>query len=266
MSTTLAERPASGGRRADRDFLPTLARGISVLRAFTDQKERLTLSEVSRIVDLPRATVRRSLLTLGALGYIETDGKYFRVAPRVLTLAQAYLTSSALPRVVQPFLEGLSDRLGESCSASVLHEEEVIYVARSTRKRLASMHRNVGTRLPAWWTSMGRVLLAALPDAELDRRVSELVPEKLTEHTLMDKRALRAVVQQARLDGFAAVDQELEMDLLGMAVPLRDAAGRVVAALNVSSQASRGGRARLVEDFLPALRNVAADLRPLLVG
>jgi len=265
MSATVAERP-KGERRTERDFLPTLERGLSVLRAFTGQAERMTLSDVARIVLLPRATVRRSLLTLAALGYVETDGKYFRVAPRVLTLAHAYLSSSALPRVVQPFLEQLSERIGESCSASVLHEEEVIYVARSTRKRLASMHRNVGTRLPAWCTSMGRVLLGALPDAELERRLAELRPEKLTVHTITDKDALRRLIQQARLDGYSAIDQELEMDLLGIAVPLRDAAGRVVAALNVSAQVSRGGRAQMLPEFLPALRGVADDLRPLLVG
>jgi IclR family pca regulon transcriptional regulator len=269
-NVTLADAPGraapAAARREERDFLPTLARGLAVLRVFSDQKERMTLSEVARLVGLPRATARRCLLTLQALGYVESDGKLFRVAPQVLLLSQAYLSSSALPRVAQQFLDQLSDRLGESCSVSILQGEQVIYVARSQRKRIGSLHRNVGTHLPAWCTSMGRVLLAALGDAELETRLASLRMEKLTVHTVTDPAELRARLVQVRHDGYCLIDQEMEIDLVAVAVPLRDAAGRVLAAINISTQASRVSREQALALFLPALRHVAAEMRPLLVG
>ena len=262
----LIERPPPGTRRADRDFLPTLARGLLVLRAFTQQNERMTLAEVARVVKLPRATVRRCLLTLQALGYVDADGRHFGVSPGVLTLAQAYLSSSALPRVAQPFLERLSDRLGASCSVSILHGDEVVYVARSSRKRLASLHRDVGTHLPAWCTSMGRVLLAELPEAEQENWLATHHLTRLTPHTLTDPAELRARLLETRQQGYSLVDQEMEIDLLSLAVPLRTAAGRVIAALNSSAQASLTTPAHLLAETLPALRATAAELRPLLVG
>ena len=252
-------------RREDRDFLPTLARGLAVLRAFTDQQDRLTLADIARLVSLPRATVRRCLLTFAQLGYVETDGKHFRVSPQVLTLAQAYLSSSALPRVAQPFLERLSDQLGESCSVSVLQGANVIYVARSTRKRVASLHRSVGTHLPTHCTSMGRVLLAALPEDAWAQHLS-LPLEAYTPHTTTDPATLRAALLEVQRDGYSLINQELEIDLLSLAVPLRDRSGRVVAALNVSTQASRTDAAAAGAQFLPALRGIAGEIRPLLVS
>jgi IclR family transcriptional regulator, pca regulon regulatory protein len=248
-----------------RDFAPTLARGLEVLRAFDGDRERMTLADVSKLVDLPRATVRRALLTLTALGYIETDGKLFRTTPKVLVLAQSYLANAALPRVVQPQLEKLSDRLGESCSVSILHNEDVIYVARSARKRLASLHRDVGTHLPAWCTSMGRVLLAALPDHELNVWLAHAKFERLTPHTIVDAQQLRARLIEVRRQGWCLIQQELEFDLISLAVPLANARGRVVAALNTNTQLSRRGLDVVITDFLPALLGVAQELRPLLV-
>ncbi len=262
----LIEKPPVGGRRAERDFLPTLARGLLVLRAFTDQSERMTLADVARVVKLPRATVRRCLLTLQSLGYVESDGRFFRASPGVLTLAQAYLTSSSLPRVAQPFLERLSDALAESCSLSILHGADVIYVARSSRKRLASLHRDVGTHLPAWCTSMGRVLLAELRDCERDAWIAEQEFTALTPRTVTDRKLLRDRLLEVRRQGYCLVDQEMEVDLLSLAVPLRNAAGRVVAALNTSTQASRTPAERMIAEYLPAMRAIAAELRPLLVG
>src|SRR5271170_5055803 len=166
-----------------RDQITALARGLSVIRAFSGQDEQMTLADIAKLVHLPRATVRRCLLTLEALGYVEARGRFFRLAPQALTLAQAYLSSSLLPRVALPFLERMSETLSESCSVSVLHEDQVIYVARSTRKRLASLNRDVGTRLPAYCTSMGRVLLAALSEAELDAFLKRVRPERFTRFT-----------------------------------------------------------------------------------
>src|SRR5215472_5277296 len=170
-------------RARGRDQITALARGLAVIRAFAGQDEQMTLADLAKVVGLPRATVRRCLLTLEALGYVEARGRLFHLAPQVLTLAQAYLSSSLLPRVALPFLERMSEELGESCSVSVLHDDQVIYVARSTRKRLASLHRDVGTRLPAYCTSMGRVLLANLSEGELDRYLKRSKREPLTRFT-----------------------------------------------------------------------------------
>jgi len=249
-----------------RDFVTALARGLSVMRAFTEQDQDLTLADIARRVELSRATVRRSLLTLEALGYVQSSGPFFRLAPQVLTLAQAYLSSSVLPRVAQSFLERTSEALGDSCSASVLHGEDVIYVARSTRKRAGSLHRDVGTHLPAYCTSMGRVLLANLPEGELDRFFRTARLEQVTPFTLHTEEALRAALDKVRREGFCTVDQELEIDLRSLAVPIRNAAGRIVAALNVSTQARRTTSEELLGTYRLALEEAAAGMRPLLIG
>jgi IclR family pca regulon transcriptional regulator len=256
-----AEDPADS-----RNFVTALARGLAVIRAFSDQSQQMTLSDVARVAALPRATVRRCLLTLQALGYVDVSGRFFSLSPQVLTLAQAYLRSSVLPRVAQPFLERISETIGESCSISILHGEEVIYVARSSRKRMASLHRDVGTHLPAHCTSMGRVLLAALTQSELDAFFRRARLESFTPFTITTEPALRAALDQVARDGFCTVDQELEIDLRALAVPVRNGTGRVVAALNISTQAGRTSREQMLENFLPTLRATAAEMRPLLIG
>ncbi|WP_158914787.1 IclR family transcriptional regulator C-terminal domain-containing protein [Caulobacter sp. S45] len=248
------------------NFVIALARGLSVMRAFTSQSQHLTLSDVSRIVDLPRATVRRCLLTLQTLGYVESKDRYFSLSPSVLTIAQAYLTSSALPRVSQSFLERLSEQIGESCSISILHGQEVIYVARSARKRMASLHREVGTQLPAHCTSMGRVLLAALSESELERFFAKATLTRFTPATITSPAKLTTVLKRVSKEGYCIVDEELEGNLRAIAVPVRNAAGAIVGAMNVSTQASQTSRARMVEVFLPPMLQAAAELRPLLVS
>ena len=249
-----------------RNYVTALARGLEVIRAFNGHHQQMTLADVARVADLPRATVRRCLITLQTSGYVEQQGRFFSLTPQVLTLAQAYLRSSVLPRVAQPFLERVSEATGESCSASILNGAEVIYVARSSRKRIASLHRDVGTHLPAYCTSMGRVLLAALSPTELDAFLRRAVLEAHTPHTITDPMRLRAVLAQVALEGFCVVDQELEIDLRGLAVPLRNGSGRVVAALNISTQAGWTTRDDMLARLLPALRNAAAEMRPLLLG
>jgi IclR family pca regulon transcriptional regulator len=249
----------------DRSYVTALARGLSVLKSFDEQHERLTLSEVARIAGMPRASARRALLTLQSLGYIDSDGRLFSLSPQVLTLARAYLASSPVPRIAQGFLETLSDRLGESCSLSILHGDEAVYIARSARKRIGSVHRDVGAHLPAHCTSMGRVLLAALADAELDRFFKRAQLTRYTPHTVTGKSELHAMIEKVRRNGFSLVDQELEIDLRSIAVPVQNAAGRVIAAMNVSAQASRTPKKQLTEVFLPALRDTAMKMRPLLI-
>ncbi|MSP93965.1 MAG: IclR family transcriptional regulator [Alphaproteobacteria bacterium] len=249
-----------------RDYVTALARGLAVMRAFSDQAQRLTLSEVARIVALPRASVRRALFTLEKLGYVEVEGRFFSLAPQVLRLAQAYLSSSPVPRVAQNFLELVSERLGQSCSLSILHEDEVIYIARSTRKRLGSLHRDVGTHLPAHCTSMGRVLLAALPPTERDQFLAKTTLTAFTRYMITDKDELRQAVEKAGKLGHCLVDQELEIDLRSLAIPIRNASGRVIAAMNVSARASTTSKKEMLDSFLPVLREAAANMRPLLIG
>lgn len=249
-----------------RNYVTALARGLAVIKAFNGQPPQMTLSDVARVANLPRATVRRCLLTLQALGYATANGRFFSLSPQVLTLAQAYLGSSVLPRVAQPFLERVSETIGESCSASILNGDEVIYVARSTRKRMASLHRDVGTHLPAHCTSMGRVLLAALSVTELDTFLARARLTAFTPHTITDPTVLRGVLDQVAREGMCTVDQELEIDLRSLAVPIHNGQGRIVAALNVSTQAGRTSRAEMIDNFLPVLRQAAADMRPLLIG
>ena len=258
--------PPKAAESKARSHVESLARGLSVLKAFDDQHAQLTLSDVARIVSLPRASVRRSLLTLQTLGYVEGDGRLFSLSPQVLTLARAYLASSPVPRVAQGFLENVSESLGESCSLSILHGNEVIYIARSTRKRIGSLHRDVGAHLPAHCTSMGRVLMAALPDAELDAFLVGATLQSFTPYTVTDKGELRAIIEKVRRNGYSLLDQELEIDLRSIAVPVQNASGRVIAAMNVSAQASRTPKKQLAERFLPALRDAAMKMRPLLIG
>lgn len=249
-----------------RDYVTALARGLAVMRAFSDQSQRLTLSDIARIVGLPRASVRRALFTLEKLGYVEAEDRFFSLAPQVLTLAQAYLSSSPVPRVAQNFLERVSETLGQSCSLSILNEDEVIYIARSTRKRIGSLNRDVGTHLPAHCTSMGRVLLAALSPSERDYFLEKVTLTPFTRHTITDRSELAQAIEKAGRLGYCLVDQELEIDLRSIAIPIRNASGRVIAAMNVGARASRIGKKDMLEDFLPVMRETAANMRPLLIG
>ncbi|HMA51608.1 MAG TPA: IclR family transcriptional regulator C-terminal domain-containing protein [Magnetospirillaceae bacterium] len=254
----------SDDEAVDRNHLKVLERGLAVMRAFNGQRGQLTVAEMARVVELPRATVRRCLLTLTTLGYVASDGRYFRLTPQVLTLAQAYLSSSLLPRVSQSFIEQVSEQLNESCSVSILSGESVIYVARSSRKRPASVHRDVGTHLPAYCTSMGRVLLAHLPPAELDAYFARVALKKFTPATLVDEPQLRVELDKVRNEGVCIIDSELEFNLRAIAVPVYDNAGNIAAAMHVSTEASRVSVEQLRENFLPVLRQAVSHMRLLL--
>ncbi len=264
--SSIPKKSPKAAENESRVYVTALARGLSVMKAFDDQHASLTLSDVARIVGLPRASARRALLTLQSLGYVDSNGRLFSLSPQVLTLARAYLASSPVPRVAQGFLEKVSEGLGESCSLSILHGDEVIYIARSTRKRIGSLHRDVGAHLPAHCTSMGRVLLAALPDTDLNAFIAAARLQSFTPYTTIDKDELRGVIQKIRRNGYSLVDQELEIELRSIAVPIHNAGGRVIAAMNVSAQASRTTKKQMVDRFLPALRDAAMKMRPLLIG
>jgi IclR family transcriptional regulator, pca regulon regulatory protein len=250
----------------DPSYVGALARGISVIRAFDANRASMTLAEAAKATALPRATVRRSLLTLQALGYVASDGKQFRLTPRILSLGYAYLASTPMARVLQPALETVSERTRESCSASTLDGPEIVYVARAATKRIMSVGLAVGSRLPAYCTSMGRVLLAA-EDPDRARAILASSDRKaLSPHTVTDLDALMGILEVVRRQGYSLVDEELEVGLRSVAVPIVNSGGRVMAAMNVSAQAGRVSSGELLQGVLPVLRDQAARVRSSLVG
>jgi IclR family pca regulon transcriptional regulator len=252
------------GQERETHFVQSLERGLSVITAFGPEAAALTLSEVARTTGLTRAAARRFLLTLADLGYVRHDGKLFGLTPKVLGLGYAFLSSLSLPGVAEPHLERLSRDLHESSSISVLDGRDIVYVGRVPTARIMTVTINVGTRFPAYATSMGRVLLAALDDAALDDYLATLDVERFTVHTVADTDALRTRIEEVRRQGFALVDQELEHGLRSIAAPVRDRHGVVVAAVNVSSHISRVTRDRARREFLPpllrAVSNIESDL------
>lgn len=246
------------------DFVGGFAKGLRVIEAFDAAAPRLAISDVARATGLDRATARRCLLTLAELGYARYDGKHFELTPKVLRLGHAYLVSTPLPSLLQPHLDRLAEVLGESASASVLEGTEVVYVARAAKKRVMSISLVPGSRLPAWCASMGRVLLAALDEDDARRRLAESRIEALTPFTRAEPEAVMAEIARVLAQGFAVIDQELEIGLCSIAVPVFNAAGKVVAAINVGASALHVPAAELQARFLPALLATQAELRPLL--
>ncbi len=247
------------------DFVQSLDRGLAVIRSFGPDRERLSLSEVARATGLTRAAARRFLLTLVKLGYVRSDGREFSLRPRVLELGYAYLSGLALPDVAAPHLEELVARLHESSSICVLDGHHVVYVVRVPTKRIMTVAISVGTRFPAYATSMGRVLLAALSPDELDRYLAEATFEPLTARTVTDPGRLREIIGDVARQGYAIVDQELEEGLRAVAAPIHGAADVGTAAINVSAHAARVSIAALRSDILPALletvKAIEADLQ-----
>lgn len=242
------------------DYVQSLARGLSVIRAFDADHPRRTLSDVARATDLTRATARRFLLTLTELGYVRTDGSAFWLTPRVLELGYSYLSSLTLPDIAGPHLEALSDRVHESTSVSILDDGDVVYVARVPVRRIMTVSITIGTRFPAFATSMGRVLLAGLSPADLDAYLANVDLTRITGRTVATPDALRAELDRVRSDGFCIVDQELEEGLRSLAAPIRDRDGAVVAAVNISTQASRYTTDAVHATLVPAAVETAAAI------
>jgi IclR family transcriptional regulator, pca regulon regulatory protein len=242
------------------DFVQSLERGLAVIRAFGPDRERLSLSEVATATGLTRAAARRFLLTLVKLGYVRNDGREFSLRPRVLELGYAYLSGLALPEVVAPHLEELVARLHESSSISVLDGHQIVYVARVPTKRIMTVAISVGTRLPAYASSMGRVLLAAMTGEELERYLADATFEPLTARTVTSPDRLRAIVREVARQGYAIVDQELEEGLRAVAAPIRGGATVGTAAINVSAHASRVSMTAMRGQILPALLETASQI------
>ncbi|MCC2031250.1 IclR family transcriptional regulator domain-containing protein [Microbacterium allomyrinae] len=255
---------------ADGNFVQSLARGLSVIRAFDADHPELTLSEVARRADITRAAARRFLLTLESLGYVrgstgpaagEGSGssRAFTLTPRVLELGFSYLSSLSLPEIVQPHLETLSREVGESVSAAVFDGTDIVYIARVPTRRIMSVRITIGTRFPAFATSMGRVLLAGLPEAAAEEVLAATDLSHLTDRTLTDPAELRAELVRVRRQGWSFVDGELEPGLRSIAAPLHARDGGVVAAVNVSTSATRDSVERVREAYLgPLLQTTRA--------
>jgi len=258
-TTTADEIQALSG---DPNFMASLARGLAVILGFSQQRRKMSIAQLSLRTGIPRAAVRRCLYTLAKLGYVGAeDGGTFALRPQILSLGHAYLSSVPLVMGAQPILDQVSTTTQESCSLAIMDGDEILYVARSSSsKRIMSIDLGVGSRLPTHCTSMGRVLLAHLTDDELASYLRRIKLAPYTNRTIVSKEQLTRTVAGVREAGFAIVDQELEIGLRSIAVPVKDYRGRVEAAINISVHAARVSGAEMEKAFLPPLRDAADEL------
>jgi IclR family pca regulon transcriptional regulator len=242
------------GEAASRDHVGSLERGLAVMEILARHPAGMTLTEMAEEAGLTRAGARRFLLTLAAAGYATQAGRLFSLSPRLLTVARTWLGGSSLWTFAAPIMREVAAQLNEACSAAILSGEDVVYVARVPGRRILSVSLDVGTRLPAYCTSMGRVLLAGLAPGELETFLGQATIEERTPKTIVERPALAAAIRKAKANGFAIVDEELELGLRSIAVPIDDRTGRTVAAINVSTQSARFSVAEMEREILPALR------------
>lgn len=246
------------------DVVSSFARGLEVLGILSGSEQPISLAEIARAADTTRATARRLLLTLERIGYVATDGPTFWLRPKVMELGDAYLDGLGLPRIAHPHLASLAERVRDTCSLTVLDGDTVVYVDRVKAPRMMTVNIAVGTRLPAYAMSSGRVLLAALPDPELEAFLRGLHAEPITGRTRTAREDVAALIKQARKDGYAITDQELDPVLRSVAVPVRGRDGRAVGAVNVATHVTRTSLEQLRDEVLPELltatRSIEAEL------
>ncbi|OAJ53021.1 IclR family transcriptional regulator [Paraburkholderia ginsengiterrae] len=238
-------------------YVQSFARGLAVIRAFDAKRPEQTLTDVAAATGLTRAGARRILLTLQTLGYVEAEGRLFRLTPKILDLGFAYLTSMPFWNLAEPVMEQLSAQVHESCSAAVLDRTEIVYVLRVPTHKIMTINLSIGSRLPAYCTSMGRMLLSALDDETLDATLSSTPLYAHTPRTVTDKEELKKLIAQVRRQGWAIVDQELEGGLISLSAPIRNRQGRVIAAMNISGNAQRNSAKQMVKAFLEPLQQAA---------
>jgi IclR family transcriptional regulator, pca regulon regulatory protein len=255
---------ASEAPRPGDTYVQSFARGLSVIRSFSAEAPSQTLSEVAQRTGLTRAGARRILLTLEGLGYVEAQGRQFRLTPKILDLGFAYLSSLPLWNLAEPVMEALVADVKESCSAAVLEGSDIVYVLRVPTHKIMSINLGLGSRLPAYCTSMGRVLLSGLPVDEMRARLAATDRIARTARTVTDMAALEQIIGKVRQQGWCLVNQELEEGLVSLAAPIRDRSGRVIAALNISGQANRTPAPQMAEQFLPKLLAAAQNISQLL--
>ncbi|AAU46828.1 helix-turn-helix domain-containing protein [Burkholderia pseudomallei] len=256
MSTEFQAKPGDS-------YVQSFARGLAVIRAFDAEHPEQTLTEVASATGLTRAGARRILLTLQTLGYVEADGRLFRLTPKILDLGFAYLTSMPFWNLAEPVMEQLSARIHESCSAAVLDRTEIVYVLRVPTHKIMTINLSIGSRLPAYCTSMGRVLLSSLDAAALDDTLARSTLRAYTPRTLTDPAALKDEIATVRSQGWAIVDQELEAGLISLSAPIRNRRGQVIAAMNISGNAQRHTAKQMVKAFLDPLLEASQTVSQL---
>lgn len=251
--------------REGSEFIETLDRGLRVIQSFGIDRRPMTLSDLSKSVNLPRATVRRILMTLVRSGFVVGDERLFSLTPRVLLLASAYLTSNQINTVMQPLMDEVASKAKEVCSLAILDGEEVVFIARSSPARVFSTGLDIGYRLPAFCTSVGRVLLGRLANDELTRTVDGMKLSPQTQSTLVDKSAVIATIIADRTKGYSLVDQEAEEGFRSISVPIRRYDGVVIAAANIGAHVDRITTGEMIDRFLPLLKEMSLAAQPLLV-
>jgi IclR family transcriptional regulator, pca regulon regulatory protein len=265
LGTATKTLARSEGPDGDPNFMTSLARGLAVIQVFTQRKRNMTVSQISGETGFSRAAVRRCLYTLAKLGFAGSDdNRHYYLRPRVLSLGHSYISSMPLAAAAQPILEHVSHNLHESCSIATLDGLDIVYIARANVTRIMSIDLGVGSRLPAFCTSMGRILLADLPPEKLEAWLARAEFKRYTERTVVSAEKLRQVLRLIQRNGYSIVDQELEIGLRSMAVPIVNPSGRVVAALNVGTHAQRVSIQDMQIRFLPELRSAAQELCMLL--
>ncbi len=243
-----------------RDHVGSLAKGLAVLEILAAHPQGQTLTDVAARAGMDRAGARRLLITLEAEGYATLGDRLWRLSPKLLTTARTWISGTPLWTFAEPFMREASMALGESCSAAVLAGPDIVYVARVASRAIMTVSLDVGSRLPAWCTSMGRVLLADMPDTELDAYLAKFSPVARTPKTMTTKADLRRTILAARAEGFAIIDEELELGLRSIAVPVKNRSGRAVAGINISAPSARFTPTELRAQVLPHLRKAAASI------
>lgn len=259
------KRPDDGDVRGTTDFVESLDRGLRLLETFGSSAQPMTLSDLAKAADLPRATARRILFTLERAGFVATDGKLFRLTPRVLVLASSYLASSHVVSVLQPALDRLSSEAQEIASMAILDGDDAVFIARASPTRIFSAGIDVGYRLPAFCTSVGRVLLSRLPDKDIAAVLDRLELTPLTPFTVTDRKKLLKTIIADRAKGYSLVDREAEPGFRSISVPVRRYDGAIVAAINMGAHVDRVSTEEMIERFLPRLQEAATSVKSLLV-
>lgn len=261
----LRRSPEDESRRDGPDIIESLERGLRLLQLFAAAPRPATLSDMAKAADLPRATARRILHTLAKMGFVEGDGKLFSLTPRVLSLATAYLSSNQVVAVLQPMMDRVAAQAQEVCSLAILHNSEAVFIARASPARVFSAGIDIGYRLPAFCTAVGRVLLSRLENEALADFLEAVKPEAMTPFTITDKEILPATIISDRSKGYSLVDREAELGFRSISVPVRRYDSAIIAAVNIGAHVDRISTGEMIDRFLPLLNTEVASVRSLLL-
>lgn len=244
--------------RNSKDFLKTLARGISLIKSFDFDNPKMTLSEVARKNNMSRASARRFVLTLEDLGYLVRSGDYFQLSANILDIGNNYLQNLDFIEIITPYMREVSQNLGKACSASILNDTDIVYVARiPSQQQILSVNLNIGSHLPAYCTSMGRIMLADLSIEDLEDYFQKAQLKSYTDKTVTDPEKLRRIISKVKKDGYSIVNQELEKSLQAIAVPVRNSEGRVICSMNIGMPVGQVKMNQVMSEYLPVLKNAA---------